>query len=284
MAMKRISKKSEDLWGKIQDSVKFIRSQTSLKPEIAMVLGTGLGQLTQKVKKAVAIPYHEIPHFPVSTVESHKGQLILGEFAGRPVVVMEGRFHCYEGYTPQEVSFPVRVMKMLGAKLFLVTNACGGLNLEYRKGELVLIEDMINFTGLNPLVGPNDERLGPRFPDMCAPFSGNLMTQMEAVGRKLQIPLRRGVYIGVLGPNLETKAEYRMMRNFGADTVGMSTVPEVITAVHMGMDVLGISVVTDLCDPDHLHPVNIQEIIKTANQAGPKLDRLIENFIQTVKL
>ena len=280
MPMKRIKSKRSDLFEKTREAAAAIRKRSKVVPEIAIILGTGLGNLAKKIKADAVISYKNIPHFPVSTVESHAGQMTLGELSGKKVVAMEGRFHFYEGYSLADVTFPVRVMRELGAKILIVSNASGGLNLEYRKGELVLIEDIINFMGVNPLVGPNDERLGPRFPDMSAPFSGSLMKITEETARTEKISVRRGVYIGVTGPNLETRAEYRMMRNFGADLVGMSTVPEVIVGVHMGMEILGISVVTDLCDPDNLHAVDIKEIIKTANEAGPKLDRLIEKTLK----
>lgn len=276
MAMKRIKKTTPGLLKKIQEAAAYVRAKKAFSPEIAIILGTGLGNLAKKIKKHVEIDYKNIPHFPVSTVESHAGKLLFGEIAGKKVAAMEGRFHFYEGYSVQEVTFPVRVLRELGAKILVVSNAAGGLNLSYRKGEIVLIEDHINFMGVNPLIGPNDERVGPRFPDMCAPYSARLVQIAEAASKKAKVPVRRGVYIGVSGPNLETRAEYRMMRNWGADLVGMSTVPEVIVAVHMGMEVLGISVVTDVCDPDHLAPVDIKEIIHTANEAGPKLDRLLE--------
>ncbi|MSR78210.1 MAG: purine-nucleoside phosphorylase [Candidatus Omnitrophica bacterium] len=278
--MKRIKSKGSDLLAKTREAADAIRKQSKLVPEVAIILGTGLGNLAKKIKADKVISYKSIPHFPVSTVESHAGQMTLGELSGKKVVAMEGRFHFYEGYSLAEVTFPVRVMKELGAKILIVSNASGGLNLEYRKGELILIEDVINFMGVNPLIGPNDERLGPRFPDLSAPFSGRLMALVEETARQEKISVRRGVYIGVTGPNLETRAEYRMMRNFGADLVGMSTVPEVIVGVHQGMEILGLSVVTDLCDPDNLHAVDIKEIIKTANEAGPKLDKLIEKAIR----
>lgn len=276
MAMKRFKKSSNELLKKMRESVKTIQGKNHFEPEIAVILGTGLGNLSKRIRIVKELKYEDIPHFPVSTVESHAGKLILGELSGRKVVAMEGRFHFYEGYSMEEVTYPVRVMKELGAKILVVSNAAGGLNLGYRKGEIVVIEDQINFMGVNPLIGPNDERLGPRFPDMCEPYSARLAGKVEAAAKKLKQPVRRGVYIGVTGPNLETRAEYRMMRAWGADLVGMSTVPEVITAVHMGMEVLGLSVVTDVCDPDHLEPVDIKEIIKTANEAGPKLDKLLE--------
>lgn len=279
MPMKRIQKKSGGLLAQIRESAAVIRRKTPWVPEIAIILGTGLGNLTKKVQKEAEIDYSKIPNFPMSTVESHAGKLLFGTLSGKKVAVMEGRFHCYEGYTPQEVVFPLRVLKELGAKKLVVSNAAGGLNLNYRKGDLVLLEDQINFMGINPLIGPNDERIGARFPDMCAPFSARLVGLAEEAARQKKISVRRGVYIGVLGPNLETRAEYRMMRNWGADVVGMSTVPEVIAGVHMGMEILGVSIVTDVCDPDHLEPINIKEIIKTANEAGPKLDQLIETAI-----
>ena len=277
MAMKRMQKEAADLWSQVKQSTDAIEKITKgFKPETALILGTGLGQLTQKIKSQTVIEYSEIPHFPKVTVESHRGRMVLGTLAGKRVAAMEGRFHFYEGYSMQEVTFPVRVLRMLGADKLVVTNAAGGLNLNYRKGELVLIEDHINFMGANPLVGPNDPRFGLRFPDMAAPYSARLVSMTEQAAREKKIPIRRGVYVGVSGPCLETRAEYRMLQGWGADLVGMSTVPEVIVAVHMGMEVLGISIVTDLCNPDHLAPVDIQEIIHTANQAGPQLDKLVE--------
>jgi purine-nucleoside phosphorylase len=212
-------------------------------------------------------------------VESHAGQLVLGTLNGRRVAVMEGRFHFYEGYSLAEVTFPVRVMKRLGARALVVTNAAGGINLDYRKGDLVLIDDHINWMGVNPLIGPNDDRLGPRFPDMCRPYSPRLIELADASARKLGVSVRRGIYLGLTGPCLETRAEYRLMRSLGADVVGMSTVPEVIVGVHAGLEILGISIVTDLCDPDHLEPCDIKEIIRTANEAGPKLDRLVADVV-----
>ncbi len=275
MPMTRFQQKS-DLLEKLREAVSYIRKHTELQPEVAIILGTGLGNLASKIKKDCELPYKDIPNFPVSTVQSHAGNLLFGELSGKKVVVMEGRFHFYEGYDIQDVVFPVRVMKELGAKILVVSNAAGAMNLNYRKGEIVIIEDHINFMGVNPLIGPNDERIGPRFPDMCAPYSARLAKIVDDTAREIKQPVRQGVYVGVSGPNLETRAEYRMLRGWGADLVGMSTVPEVITAVHMGMEVLGLSIATDLCDPDHLEPCDIKEIIKTANEAGPKLDKLLE--------
>lgn len=279
MAMKRIEKKS-GLLDQLRESVAFIRKQTDMKPEIAIILGTGLGNLARKIIKDCEIDYSKIPNFPVSTVQSHAGKLLFGILNGRKVAVMEGRFHFYEGYSMQEVTFPVRVMRELGAKILVVSNAAGAMNLTYKKGDIVIIEDHINFMGANPLVGPNEQRLGPRFPDMYAPYSARLARIIQDTARTLNQPVRSGVYVGVSGPNLETRAEYRMLRQWGADLVGMSTVPEVIVGVHMGMEILGLSIATDLCDPDHLEPCDIKEIIKTANESGPKLDKLLETAIK----
>ena len=279
MAMKRTQKPQSEILKKIDACVAAIRKKTDFKPEIALILGTGLGNLAQRIKSETVFTYDKLPHFPRSTVESHKGQLVLGELSGKKIAAMEGRFHFYEGYSLDEVTFGVRVLQQLGAKILLVSNAAGGLNLGYKKGEIVLLTDQINFMGVNPLVGPNLDKLGSRFPDMCEPFSKRLIDLTKKASQEVKIPVSQGVYIGVTGPCLETRAEYRMMRQRGADLVGMSTVPEVIVGVHMGMEVLGVSIVTDTCDPDHLEPCDIKEIIKTANEAGPKLDKLISAAI-----
>ena len=268
------------LFQHITKSVRAIWQKTAFHPDIAIILGTGLGNLTKQVAQKAAIPYESIPHFPRSTVESHAGRLLFGILGGKKVVIMDGRFHYYEGYTLDQVTFPVRVLRKLGAKILIVSNAAGGLNLNYKKGELVLIEDHINLMGVNPLIGLNDDRLGVRFPDMSEPYSKRLLQIAEKAGQERRMHLKRGVYLGISGPNLETRAEYRFLRGIGADLIGMSTVPEVIVGVHSGFEILGISVVTDVCDPDHLEPVNIEEIIKTANQAGPKLDQLVESVVQ----
>ncbi len=269
-----------NLFQQITKSVRAIWQKTAFRPDIAIILGTGLGNLTKRVTKEVTISYESIPNFPRSTVQSHTGRLLFGMLGGKKVVIMEGRLHYYEGYSLEQVTFPVRVLKKLGAKILIVSNAAGGLNSSYKKGDLVLIEDHINLMGVNPLIGPNDDRLGVRFPDMSEPYSDRLMVAAEKAAHEKHIPLKRGVYIGVSGPNLETRAEYRFIRKAGADLVGMSTVPEVIVGVHAGFEILGISVVTDLCDPYHLKPVNIEEIIRTAAEAGPKLDQLVESTIQ----
>jgi purine-nucleoside phosphorylase len=278
--MKRFQKTKTPMMEQITKCLAYVRKKTSFQPEIALILGTGLGNLAKRIKAEKVFAYQELPFFPKTTVQSHSGKLILGELGGKKIAAMEGRFHFYEGYALSEVTFPVRVLREMGAKMLVVSNAAGGLNLDYKKGEIVIITDQINFMGVNPLIGPNEDKLGARFPDMCEPFSKRLMDLTLKASRELKIPVGQGVYIGVTGPCLETKAEYRMMRNFGADLVGMSTVPEVIVGVHMGMEILGVSIVTDTCDPDHLEPCNIQEIIKTANEAGPKLDKLITAAIQ----
>ena len=279
MPMKRIQKVKTSTMDRIEKCLAYIRKKTSFKPEIALILGTGLGNLAKRIKAEKILQYEELPFFPETTVESHSGKLILGELGGKKIAAMEGRFHFYEGYSLDEVTFPVRVLRQLGAQTLVVSNAAGGLNLNYKKGEIVLITDHINFMGVNPLVGRNEDKLGPRFPDMYEPYSQRLIGLTVQASKEVKVPVNHGVYIGVTGPCLETKAEYRMMRNFGADLVGMSTVPEVIVGVHMGMEILGVSIVTDTCDPDHLEPCNIQEIIKTANEAGPKLDQLISAAI-----
>jgi purine-nucleoside phosphorylase len=268
------------LYQQITKSVSAIWQKTAFHPDIAIILGTGLGHLTKQVEQKAVIPYESIPNFPQSTVESHAGRLLFGMLGDKKVVIMDGRFHYYEGYTLEQVTFPVRVLRKLGAKILIVSNAAGGLNLNYKKGDLVLIEDHINLMGVNPLVGPNDDRLGMRFPDMSEPYSKRLLQVAEKAGQEKKLHLKKGVYLGISGPNLETRAEYRFMRGMGADVIGMSTVPEVIVGVHAGFEILGISVVTDVCDPDHLKPVNIEEIIQTANQAGPKLDQLVESVVQ----
>jgi purine-nucleoside phosphorylase len=252
-----------------------IRARTGFRPEIAIVLGTGLGGLAREIAIEAEVPYGDIPGFPLSTVESHTGKLLAGRLAGRPVMAMQGRFHRYEGYDLQQVTFPVRVLHALGARTLVVSNACGGMNPLWGPGDLVLLSDHINLLGDNPLVGPNDDRMGPRFPDMSAPYDGELRALARAAALELGIVLREGVYVAVPGPNLETRAEYRMLRAIGADVVGMSTVPEVIVAVHQGMRVVGVSIITDQCLPDALEPADIARIIATASRAEPQLTRLI---------
>lgn len=257
-----------------------MRSRSQAEPRIAIILGTGLGALADKIQPEAVIPYHEIPHFPAPTIESHDGRLLLGTLAGEPVVAMQGRFHLYEGYDARQITLPVRVMRALGAEVLIISNACGGMNPLWNPGELVVIADHINLLGTNPLVGPNDDEFGPRFPDMSEPYDAGLRQVAERVALENSIQLRSGVYAAVPGPNLETRAEYRMLRTIGADVVGMSTVPEVIAAVHGGMRVLGISIITDACLPDALEPADVSTIIAIARGAEPALTTLITGVVE----
>jgi len=268
-----------DLYDQIQEAATTIRGGWSQTPAAGIILGTGLGKLTDDIAERVAIPYEAIPHFPRATAPSHRGQLVCGTLAGRPVVAMEGRIHFYEGYSLQQVTFPVRVMKALGANVLIVSNACGGMNPQWGKGDLMLIEDHINLLGDNPLIGPNDDRLGPRFPDMCHAYDRDLLQRARRIALEEKIIAHQGVFVAVSGPNLETRAEYRFLRGIGADVVGMSTVPEVIVAIHAAMRVLGISVITDVCLPDALEPVSLPDIIKTANEAEAKLRTLVRRVV-----
>jgi purine-nucleoside phosphorylase len=268
------------LFDRIAEAVRSIRQRSTIEPEVGIILGTGLGGLADEIEVETRLPYAEIPGFPLSTVESHAGRLLLGRLGGRAVVAMQGRFHRYEGYSLAEVTFPVRVMRALGAETLVVSNACGGMNPLWNPGDLVLLSDHINLLGDNPLVGANDDRLGPRFPDMSAPYHPELRALARAVALEQGIVLREGVYVAVPGPNLETRAEYRMLRLIGADVVGMSTVPEVIVAAHAGMRVVGISIITDRCLPDALEPVEIERIIATARSAEPSLTRLITGVVE----
>ena len=227
----------------------------------------------------VAIDYGDIPHFPKSTAVSHAGRLVCGTLAGLPIVAMEGRMHMYEGYPLDMITLPVRVMKALGAELLVVSNACGGMNPNYRCGDIMVIEDHINLMGDNPLIGINDDRLGPRFPDMCEPYQQTLVDRALKIARKEDIVAHKGVFVAVAGPNLETRAEYRFLRTIGADVVGMSTVPEVIVAVHCGLRVVGFSIITDMCLPDALKPANVEEIIAVANEAEPRLTTLVKGVL-----
>ncbi|OWK43452.1 purine-nucleoside phosphorylase [Fimbriiglobus ruber] len=267
------------LFEQIQEATAAVRTKWRGSPTVGIILGTGLGKLADDIKAEATIPYEAIPYFPRSTSPSHKGQLVCGELAGKTVVAMEGRFHLYEGYTPQEVTFPVRVMKALGCESLIVSNACGGMNPQYRRADIMLIEDHINLLGVNPLTGPNDDRLGDRFPDMCYPYDRELLELAYKVGVEEKLGVQQGVYVAVTGPNLETRAEYRFLRTIGADVVGMSTVPEVIVAVHAKMRVLGLSVVTDLCLPDALRPVSLDEIFAAAHEAEPKLRTLVQRVV-----
>lgn len=262
------------------EAVAALRERTAFEPDVALILGTGLGRLADEIDVGAAVSYQDIPHFPLSTVETHSGRLLFGDLEGQRVVAMQGRFHRYEGYDLGRVSFPVRVMHQLGARTLVVSNVSGGMNPLWAVGDLVLLDDHINLLGDNPLIGPNLDELGPRFPDMSEPYDRQLQALAEQCALELRLPLRRGVYVAVPGPNLETRAEYRMLRTLGADIVGMSTVPEVIVARHMGMRVLGLSIITDACLPDALEPASVEEIIRIAGEAEPRLTRLIRSVLR----
>jgi purine-nucleoside phosphorylase len=264
-----------DIAVQIEGAVAAVRRHWSGHPRVGIILGTGLGSVAELIDTQATLDYEAIPHFPRSTSIGHAGQLVCGNLAGVPLVAMEGRFHAYEGYSYQQITFPVRVMKALGAELLIVSNACGGMNPQYAQGDIMVIEDHINLMSGNPLVGVNDDRLGPRFPDMSAPYDRTLIGCALEIARKENFVAHKGVYVAVMGPNLETRAEYRFLRTIGADVVGMSTVPEVLVAVHAGMRVLGLSVITDLCLPDALRPANIEEILATAATAEPKLRKIV---------
>jgi purine-nucleoside phosphorylase len=272
------------MWTQIQEAVAFIREKTDFQPEIGLILGTGLGELGQAIDAECVIPYGDVPHFVESTAISHEGNLVLGTLAGRRVMAMVGRVHYYEGYSMQAITLPVRVMKALGATALLMSNAVGGMNPHFSLGEITVITDHINLMGDNPLIGPNDDRLGPRFPDMSEPYNRVFVETMEKVALENMIPLKRAVYAAVAGPNLESGAEYRFLRTIGADTVGMSSVPENLVAVHGGMKVIGLQVITDACFPDNLKPANVEEIIKVANDAQPHLTALVTGFLAKVEL
>lgn len=263
------------LHDQVQEAVKAIRAKWSGQPHAGIILGTGLGGLVKNIEIEATFDYEEIPNFLKSTATSHRGRLVCGKLNGLSVVAMEGRFHMYEGYSLQQITLPVRVMKALGADLLVVSNACGGMNPYYKSGDIMLIEDHINLMGGNPLIGINDDRLGPRFPDMCEPYCHKLIDRALSVARQENIVAHQGVFVAVAGPNLETRAEYRFLRQIGADVVGMSTVPEVVVAVHAGMRVVGFSIVTDMCLPDCLEPADVPKIIATANAAEPSLCKLV---------
>lgn len=267
----------------INETLEVIRKYTKENYSIGIILGTGLGGLVKEIDVNHTIDYENLPHFPISTVESHHGKLIFGTINGKNVVAMQGRFHFYEGYTMQQIAYPVRVMKFLGVETLLVSNACGGMNPEYRKGDVMIMTDHINMLGDNPLIGKNEDELGPRFPDMSEPYNLELIELAEKIAVENNINVQKGVYVAVPGPNLETKAEYKFLRETGADVVGMSTIPENIVANHMGMKVLGISIITDECFPDTLKPVNVEEIIATAMQAEPKMTLIMKELIKRLK-
>lgn len=264
----------------LEEAKQYLTSKGITFPDAGIVLGTGLHQLLKLVDIVQSIPYVDIPGFPISTVEFHKGNLVYGRMNEKKVLIMQGRFHAYEGYTMQQIVFPVRVMKLLGVKKLFLSNAAGGINLSFKKGDLVLIDDHINLLYGNPLTGKNYETLGSRFPDMSEPYDVDLKKLIQQKANELGIEVKKGVYVAVNGPNLETKAEYRYLKIIGADMVGMSTVPEVIAAKHMQLPCVAVSVITDECDPDNLKPVNIEEIIEVAGKADAKLSEL---FAETIK-
>jgi len=268
-----------ELREKVEHAAQFIRKKSRIKPRFGIILGTGLNALAAHIKPEAEIKYADIPGFPVPTVAHHAGILHMGTIEGQPIAAMEGRFHYYEGYTTEQITLPVRVMRALGAEILILSAAGGGMNPNHNIGDILIIDDHVNLMGVNPLIGPNDEALGPRYPDMCAPYDPKLVALAEKIALRENIRAHRGVYIAVSGPNLETRAEYRMMRALGADVVGMSTVPEVIVAVHAGFRVIGLVVITDRCLPDALRSTNIEEIIKVANEAEPKLTKLVTRLV-----
>jgi purine-nucleoside phosphorylase len=267
----------------INETLEVIRKHTAEKYPVGIILGTGLGGLVQEINVKHEIKYEDLPHFPISTVESHHGKLIFGTVNGKNVMAMQGRFHYYEGYTMQQITYPVRVMKFLGVETLLVSNACGGMNPFFKRGDVMLMVDHINLLGDNPLIGKNEDELGPRFPDMSEPYNLKLIDLAEDIALENKIKVQKGVYVAVPGPNLETRAEYRFLRATGADVVGMSTIPENIVANQMGIKVLGISIITDECFPDALKPLNVEEIIATAMHAEPKMTLIMKELIKRLK-
>lgn len=265
--------------GEIRSAGDCLRARVRIRPEVGIILGTGLGEFASAFEGEAVVPYREIPHFPVATVESHAGELHFGRLARKPVAVMKGRVHYYEGYSMRQVAFPVRVLRELGVKTLVITSACGAMNPLIRAGSIVITVDHVNLMGDSPLIGPNDEELGPRFPDMSEPYDRGLIALAEEVALAERIPVHKGVFVAVPGPSLETAAEYRFLRRIGADVVGMSLVPENLAAVHGGQRVLGLNVVTDECLPDNLHPVSIPEILRIAGATAPDLIRLVTGVV-----
>lgn len=270
------------LLNRIDETLQYLRSVTDKTYSVGIVLGTGLGGLVKEIEIEHSVEYADIPHFPLSTVESHHGKLIFGKIGDKSVVAMQGRFHFYEGYSMQQLTYPIRVMKFLGVETLLVSNACGGMNPVYRRGDIMLMIDHINLLGDNPLIGKNEDSLGPRFPDMSEPYNLELVERAENIALSNGIKVHRGVYVAVPGPNLETRAEYRFLRAIGADVVGMSTVPENIVANHMGMKVLGFSIITDECFPDSLKPVSIEDVLSAAMEAEPKMTLIMKEVVKSL--
>jgi purine-nucleoside phosphorylase len=271
---------TEDITRQVNESLGVIRNHTDRKPEIAIILGTGLNDLAKNIEIENAIPYEEIPHFSKSFVEFHQSRLLFGKISGKNIVAMQGRYHYYEGRSMQEITHPVRVMKALGAKLLIISNAAGSMNPDIKNSEIALIEDHINLLGQNPLIGLSSDDLGPRFTDMSEPYKQKLINEFIKIAEDNNIKIHKVVYVAMTGPSLETRAEYKFLRMIGADVVGMSTVPECIMANHLGMDVVGISIVTDECNPDDLKPISIKEVLENAEKAEPKLTLLIKKFIE----
>jgi purine-nucleoside phosphorylase len=270
----------EEFRKKRDQALSFLKEQTDEQPEVLIILGTGLGDLANEIDISNSISYSDIPHFPTSTVDGHAGRLLFGMLSGKNVVAMKGRFHYYEGYSMQQIAFPIRVLHALGVDTLFVSNACGGMNPNYARGDIMLINDHINMLGDNPLIGPNDDELGPRFPDMSDAYSNELLQIAEQVALDKGIKMHQGIYLALSGPTYETRAEYRFLRQIGADVVGMSTVPEVIAAVHMDMNVLGISAITDECFPDALEPVDNEKVIEAAGIAEPKMRKIVQGTLE----
>jgi purine-nucleoside phosphorylase len=277
--MPKSSPAAASLYDRVQQAAKALKRICPRPPKAAVILGTGLGGLAKQIADARDLSYGDIPHFPVPTVKSHAGRVVAGKLGGVEVLAFDGRFHLYEGWTLEQITLPVRVAKALGAQYLFLSGACGGMNPLFKKGDLALLDDHINLMGVNPLIGPNDDRLGPRFPDLCAPYDPELLAKAELICMEEKIRAHRAVYVAVSGPNLETRAEYRFLRTIGADVVGMSTVPEVLVAVHSGLRVFGASIITDMCFPDSLRPAHIDEIIAVANTAEPKVTKLVARLI-----
>lgn len=269
-----------EIHAKLEEACKYIEGQVRFTPKIGIILGTGLGSLVDGMEMVGQVEYEQIPHFPTSTVESHRGRLLFGNLKGKPVVCMQGRFHYYEGYSFRQIAFPIRVMKKLGIETLVVSNAAGGMNPIYESGDIMLIKDHINFFPGNPLIGDNDDNWGPRFPDCSEVYNKAYREMAKAVSLDLKLPLQEGVYVAVTGPTLETAAEYRMFRTFGADAVGMSTIPEVMAAHHQGTKILGFSMITDMGLPDNLHPCSIETVLKVAAATEPKLRKLIAACVE----
>lgn len=272
----------ENLFLKAKETAQFINEKINVVPKIGLILGSGLGELAYEINSKVVISYESVPNFPISTVEGHAGQLVIGDLNGQQVIAMQGRFHYYEGYSIQEVTFPVRVMKLLGVETLIVTNACGGMNANFQPGDLMIINDHLNMTGANPLIGKNEDEFGPRFPDMSKAYTPDLVPLVEESANELGIRIQKGVYAGITGPTYMTAAELIMLRNLGGDVVGMSTVPEVIVASHMAMKVIGISCITDMAIGEELEGVTHEQVVEVANRTKPKFIQLVKAILEKI--